>query len=120
MPVKELENQRMEGPVVSFEDFLKLDIRIGTVSTAEKVSGADKLVRLEIDLGSETRQVVAGIAPHYSPEQIVGKQVPILVNLQPRTLRGIESQGMILAADVEGEPVLLVPDHHVKPGSPVR
>jgi methionine--tRNA ligase beta chain len=106
--------------MISFDDFMKLDIRIGTVRTAEKVQGTDKLIRLEIDLGDETRQVVAGMAHTYAPQEFIGRQVPILVNLEPRKLRGIESQGMILAADVDGKPVMLIPDREVPAGSAVR
>jgi methionine--tRNA ligase beta chain len=106
--------------MISFDDFMKLDIRIGTVRTAEKVQGTDKLIRLEIDLGDETRQVVAGMAHTYAPQEFIGRQVPILVNLEPRKLRGIESQGMILAADVDGKPVMLIPDGVVPAGSAVR
>jgi methionine--tRNA ligase beta chain len=106
--------------MISFDAFMKLDIRIGTVTAAEKVQGTDKLIRLEIDLGGETRQVVAGMALTYTPEDFIGKQVPILVNLEPRKLRGIESQGMILAADVAGKPIMLIPEREVPPGSAVR
>ncbi len=106
--------------MVTYDDFKKLDIRIGTVRTAEKVAGADKLIRLEVDLGEEQRQVVAGMAHTYATEEFIGKQVPILVNLEPRKLRGIESQGMILAVDVDGKPFLLLPDREVPPGSVVR
>jgi methionine--tRNA ligase beta chain len=106
--------------MITFDDFMKLDIRIGTVTAADKVEGADKLIRLEIDLGGEQRQVVAGMAPTYTPEEFIGKQVPILANLEPRKLRGLESQGMILAADVDGKPVMLMPDKAVPPGSVVR
>lgn len=106
--------------MVTFDDFLKLDIKIGTVTAADKVEGADKLIRLELDLGGEHRQVVAGMALSYTPEEFIGKQVPILVNLEPRKLRGVESQGMILAVDVDGKPVLLLPDREVPAGSVVR
>jgi methionine--tRNA ligase beta chain len=106
--------------MITFDDFMKLDIRIGTVTAADKVQGADKLIRLELDMGGETRQVVAGMAPAYAPEAFVGKQVPILINLEPRKLRGIESQGMILAVDIDGKPVMLIPDKEVPPGSVVR
>lgn len=106
--------------MITYDDFIKLDIRIGTVTAAEKVQGTDKLIRLEIDLGEGTRQVVAGMALTYTPEDFIGKQVPILVNLEPRKLRGIESQGMILAADVGGKPIMLIPEREVPPGSPVR
>jgi len=106
--------------VINFDDFKKLDIRIGKIISAEKVEGTEKLLRLEIDLGTEQRQIVAGIAESYLPDQIVGKEIPLLVNLEPRKIRGIESQGMILAADVEGKPVLLHPEREVSPGSLVR
>jgi methionine--tRNA ligase beta chain len=106
--------------MITYDDFMKLDIRIGTVRAADKMPGADKLIRLEIDLGGEQRQVVAGMALTYAPEEFIGKQVPIVVNLEPRKLRGIESQGMILAVDVDGRPVMLLPDREVPPGSVVR
>lgn len=106
--------------MITFDDFTKLEIKIGTIKAADKIQGADKLIRLELDLGAETRQVVAGMAPYYTPEQLVGKQTPVLVNLEPRKVRGVESQGMILAADVEGKPVLLTPDSYVPTGSTVR
>jgi methionine--tRNA ligase beta chain len=106
--------------MITYDDFIKLDIRIGTVTAAEKVQGTDKLIRLEIDLREGTRQVVAGMALTYTPEDFIGKQVPILVNLEPRKLRGIESQGMILAADVGGKPIMLIPEREVPPGSVVR
>jgi methionine--tRNA ligase beta chain len=106
--------------VINFDDFKKLDIRIGKIISAEKVEGTEKLLRLEIDLGTEQRQIVAGIAESYLPEQIVGKEIPLLVNLEPRKIRGIESQGMILAVDVESKPILLHPEREVSPGSLVR
>jgi methionine--tRNA ligase beta chain len=106
--------------MITYDAFMKLDIRIGTITAADKVAGTDKLIRLEIDLGKEQRQVVAGMATAYSPEEFIGKQVPILVNLEPKKLRGIESQGMILAVDVDGRPVLLLPDREVPAGSLVR
>jgi len=105
---------------VSFEEFTRLDIRVGRVLAAERVQGTDRLIQLLIDLGDERRQVVAGIAPHYRPEELVGKEMPVVVNLEPRRVRGVESQGMILAVDVEGRPVLLQPVEEVPPGSPVR
>jgi methionine--tRNA ligase beta chain len=106
--------------MITFEDFKKLDIRIGRILLAEKVEGADKLIRLEIDLGTEKRQVVAGIAEFYQAEQLIGKEIPVLINLEPRTIRGTESHGMILAADDEGKAVLLHPEKEVPPGSVVR
>jgi len=106
--------------MITFDDFKKLEIKIGTVLSAEKVAGADKLVKLEIDLGTEKRQLVAGMAEFFEPSHFIGKALPVLTNLEPRKLRGIESQGMVLAVEVEGRPVLLVPEDEVPPGSIIR
>jgi methionine--tRNA ligase beta chain len=106
--------------MILYEDFKKLDIRIGTIVSAEKIEGTDKLLKLEIDLGGERRHLVAGIAEVFEPGQVIGKQIPVLLNLEPRSIRGIVSQGMILAADVAGKPALLHPDREVPPGSIVR
>lgn len=93
---------------ISIDDFTKVELRVGQVKTAEKVKGADKLLKLEVDIGSEVRTIVAGIAEKYSPEKVIGMKVVIVANLQPRKLRGIESNGMIVAASVgeKGQPVL--------------
>lgn len=106
--------------MITFEDFSKLEIRIGKVLDAEKVEGTDKLIKLKIDLGTEKRQIVAGIAESYKPEKLIGKELPILVNLEPKKFRGLESQGMILAADMNGKPILMHPDKEVPPGSLVK
>jgi methionyl-tRNA synthetase len=93
---------------IGIDDFLKVEMRVGQIKVAEKVKGADKLLRMEVDIGSEVRQVVAGIAKAYDPEKLIGRKVVIVVNLQPRKLRGLESNGMIVAASFgeEGLPVL--------------
>src|SRR5207249_5516338 len=92
---------------ITIDDFAKVELRVAQVKAAEKVKGADKLLRLEVDLGNEVRQIVAGIAEAYSPETLVGRKVVIVANLQPRKLRGLESNGMLLAASLEGgRPVL--------------
>ena len=88
--------------------------------TAEKIEGTDKLLRLEVDLGTEKRQIVAGMAQFLEPGHFIDKLLPVLVNLEPRKVRGIESQGMALAVDVEGKPVLLHPEEEVPPGSIIR
>ena len=106
--------------MITFDDFKKLEIKIGKILSAEKVEGTDKLLKLVIDFGTEKRQIVAGIAETYQPDRIIGKKVPVLMNLEPRSIRGVESQGMILAADVAGKPILLHPDGEVPPGSEVR
>ncbi len=92
---------------ISIDDFAKIEMRVGQVKVAEKVKGADKLLRLEVDIGTEVRQLVAGIAEAYTPEMLIGRKVVIVANLAPRKLRGLESNGMIVAASVEGgKPVL--------------
>jgi methionine--tRNA ligase beta chain len=106
--------------MITFGDFMKLDIRIGTIKEAHRVEGADKLMKLIMDMGTEERQLVAGIAEWFSPEDLVGKQIPVLVNLEPKNFRGNESQGMILAVDVDGDCVLLHPGKKIQNGSKVR
>ncbi len=97
-----------DGNKISIDDFLKVELRVGEVKVAEKVKGADKLLRLEVDIGTEVRQIVAGIAKAYEPEKLIGRKVVIVANLQPRKLRGLESNGMIVAASLgeDGQPVL--------------
>jgi len=92
---------------ISIDDFTKVELRVGLVKVAERVPKADKLLRLEIDIGTEVRQVLAGIAEAYAPETLVGRKVVIVANLAPRKLRGMESNGMIVAASLDGgKPVL--------------
>ncbi|MCY7421467.1 MAG: methionine--tRNA ligase subunit beta [Chitinophagaceae bacterium] len=95
----ELEIKPMVKPEIVFDDFAKIDLKIGTIVSAEKVEKADKLLKLQIDLGFETRTIVSGIALHFTPAEIVGKQVTVVTNLAPRKMRGIESNGMILMAE---------------------
>ena len=105
-------------PEISFDDFTKLDIRTGKILTAEKVEKADKLLKLSVDLGFETRTIVSGIAQHYKPEAIIGKTVTVLLNLQPRKIRGVESKGMILMAEDE-KLIFVSPEDSVALGSSV-
>lgn len=107
--------------MISIDDFKKLEIRIGRVLSAEKLSNSDKLVRIIFDMGTEQRQVLAGIAEVFpDPSVLIGREMPVLVNLEARTMRGDVSNGMILAADNSGSPVLLHPAQEVSPGSIVR
>lgn len=107
--------------MITIEDFQKLEIKIGKVISAEKVPDADKLIKFIFDVGSEQIQIIAGIAESYpDPLVLVGREMPILVNIEPRKLRGLESQGMILAADADEKPVVLFPEKEVPPGSTVR
>ena len=92
---------------ITIDDFAKIELRVAQVKVAERVKGADKLLRLEVDLGNETRQILAGIAEAYAPETLVGRKIVIVANLAPRKMRGLESNGMLLAASLEGgKPVL--------------
>ncbi len=116
---------------VSFEDFKKLEIRIGKILSAEKIEGADRLLKLEVDFGpsvdsagspqagsgSSKRQIVSGIAEFYKPEDLLGKECPFIVNLEPRIIMGVESQGMLFAVKVDDKAVLLHPDQEVPEGS---
>lgn len=105
---------------ISIEDFAKIDLRVAKVLEAEKVEGADKLLKLKLEMGEEIRQVVSGIAKHYSPDELVGKFVVLVANLKPVKLKGIESQGMILAASNDKELVLAALDKAIESGAKVR
>ncbi len=92
---------------IGFEDFAKVEMRVGQVKSAERVAGADRLLQLQVDIGDEVRQIVAGLARAYKPEELVGRKVVVVTNLAPRKLRGVESNGMIVAASLpDGAPVL--------------
>jgi len=107
--------------LISIDDFRNVELRVATIRAATAHPNADRLVVLTVDMGSEQRQLVAGIRAHYEPEVLVGKQIVIVANLQPATLRGVESQGMLLAAsDGEGRLALVVPERPVAPGAQVK
>jgi methionyl-tRNA synthetase len=125
------EDQKMESPAlpaaatepnITFDEFAKLDLRVGTITAAERVPKADKLLKLSIDLGEgQPRTVVSGIAMHYQPEQLPGQQVVLVANLEPRKMRGVESQGMVLMAeDASGKLVFVQPKEVIAPGAEVR
>jgi methionyl-tRNA synthetase len=106
---------------IAIEDFAKVELRVGQVKSAEKVAGADKLLKLMVDIGDEVRQIVAGIAVSYQPEELVGRKVVIVANLAPRKLRGVESNGMIVAASTaEGKPVLCTFTEEVPVGAKLK
>ena len=120
----EMENKEIEvvpfKEEIVFDDFMKLDLRIGTILEAEKVEKSNKLLKFLVDTGNDKRTILSGIAKHYSPEEMVGKQVTIVANLAPRKMMGTESQGMILMAeDAEGKLRLIEPNEKVNPGSTV-
>jgi methionyl-tRNA synthetase len=108
---------------ITIDDFTKVEMRVGQIKTAERIIGADKLLKLTVDIGTEIRQICAGIAQFYEPEKLIGRKVAVVVNLAPRKLRGVESNGMIVAASVgpEGRPVLAgFPDEDVEVGARLR
>ena len=106
---------------IQFEDFMKMDIRVGKIIAAEKVAKTKKLMKLTVDTGIDQRTIVSGIAEHYTPEEVIGRQVSVLINLEPKPLKGIVSQGMILMAEnADGTLSFVSPDKEVKPGSEVR
>ena len=124
---------------INFEEFKKLDIRIGKIISAERVEGSDKLLKLKVNFGSmpgldpkgeenaaqkfaeeDVRQIIAGIAQFYDAEALIGKECPFVYNLAPRMLKGLESQGMLLCPLADGNPVLMHPDKEIPPGSVVK
>jgi len=105
---------------ISYDYFSKIKIRIAEIKAAEKVEGADKLLKLQVSLGDEERQIVAGVAQFYEPDALVGKKIVLLANLEPAKIRGVESNGMLLAADIDGRAVILQPESDVPAGSKVR
>jgi methionyl-tRNA synthetase len=108
-------------PEISYDDFAKLDIRIGRVRTAEAIEGADKLIKCTIDFGElGERTIVSGIKEWKAPESLVGKELPYIVNLAPRMLRGVESRGMLLAASDENGVALLAPERELPPGTKLK
>ena len=115
-----MQTETVETGPIGIEEFQKIHLRVGKVETAEKVPGSEKLLKLTVDIGTEKRQVVAGIAKRYQPEDLIGKKVIVVANLKPAKLMGIESQGMILAAG--GKDVLSLATflEDVPPGSKVK
>jgi len=105
---------------ISIEQFFETELKVATITGAEPIPNSNKLLKLIVDLGNESRVLVAGIARQYSPEDLVGKQVVVVTNLEPAMLMGVESQGMVLAGSVEGAPVLLHPGERVPSGTPVK
>lgn len=107
--------------MISIDDFKKIELKVGKVLSAERVEGSEKLVKLSVDLGEGTpRQILAGVVAQYPPETLVGREIVVATNLEPRKLMGMESQGMLLAAESEKGPVLLTPDEEVEPGAGIR
>ena len=106
--------------MISIDDFRKVELKVATVKSAEAHPNADKLIVLQVDLGSEQRQICAGIRNHYTPEELVGKQIVVVANLETAKLRGLESQGMLLAASDDGRVIILTPEKPVLAGAQVK
>jgi len=117
-PAQGGKEEKME--YVTFDEFKKMDLRVGHVLKAEKVPGTEKLIKMEVDIGTEKRTMVAGVADTYSAEELVGKKLVVIVNLKPAIIRGIESQGMLLAAEVEGKATIPFFDRDLPAGAKVR
>ena len=105
--------------MITFEEFSKVDLKVAKIISAAQVEGSEKLLQLKVSLGSEERQIIAGIGKRYTPEALIGQEVVIVANLEPRILMGLESQGMLLAANHEG-PVFLKPEKEVLPGASIQ
>ncbi len=106
--------------MITIEEFAKVELRVATIKAVEPHPNADRLLVLKIDLGTEERQLVAGIRAYYTPEELVGKQIVVVANLQPVTLRGVESQGMLLAASDDEKVIVLSPEKPIAAGAKVR
>ena len=120
-PVEVAEKPAETTNEITIDDFMKVELRIADIVAAEKVEGADKLLKLQLKIGEEDRQIVSGIATAYTPEELIGRQIVVVYNLKPRKMRGVESKGMLLAAtDAEGNAILLQPDKKADSGSTVR
>ena len=106
--------------IISFDEFKRMDLRVGQILMAERVPGTEKLLKMEVDIGSEKRQMIAGVADTYAPEELVGKKLVVIVNLKPAVIRGIESQAMLLAAEIGGKAIIPFFDHDVPAGARVK
>jgi len=118
LEMPEKKEEKMEQ--ITFDEFKKMDLRVAEILKAERVEGTEKLLKLEIDIGTEKRQIVAGVADVYPPEKLIGKKIIVIANLKPAVIRGVESQGMLLAADLEGKPIIPFFEEDVPPGTKVR
>ncbi len=112
--------QRVEEGKISIEDFTKIHLRVGQIVEAERVEGSRRLLKLKVDIGTELRQVVAGIAEAYDPAALINRKVVLVANLKPARLMGVESNGMIVAASVDGKPVLATFTEDVPNGAPLK
>ena len=106
--------------MITYDDFKKIELKIARIVEAEEVPSAEKLLKLQIDLGSEKRQIIAGIKKSYQAKDLIGKEIAVVTNLEPRMVMGLESNGMLLAASGDSGPIILIPEKEVPPGSGVK
>lgn len=105
--------------MITIDDFKKVELKVAKIIHAEKIENSEKLLRLEVNLGDEKRQILSGISQFYTPEEMIGKRIIIVANLEPRRMMGLESQGMILAAEANGKPILLTTEEDIEPGASI-
>ncbi len=117
---KEFVDRLNREGTISYERFREVNLKVGEILSAEPIEGSEKLLRLRVSLGTEERQILAGIAKRYTPEELIGRQIVIVANLEPKQMMGEESQGMLLAADTPDGPVLLAPERPAPPGASIR
>ena len=125
---KKMKNQNLVSVhknMISFDDFKKIDLRVAKIISAEKVENSEKLIKLEIDLGTDfpdnpKRTLLAGISKFYNPDDLIGREIIMVANLEPKSMMGMESQGMLLAAVEDGKPILIKPESEVSPGTKVQ
>ncbi|MBA7539283.1 Methionine--tRNA ligase [subsurface metagenome] len=116
-----MENKRkVNQERISFKEFQKMKLKVAIIKHAEEIEKSKNLIKLIVDLGTEERQILAGIKQHYKAEDLIGRQIVVIVNLEPATLMGEKSDGMLMAADIDGEPILLQPEREVPPGTPIK
>ena len=106
--------------MITIDDFKKVELKVARILEASRVEGSDKLLKLKVDIGDEQRQIIAGIGKSYQPEELVSREIIIAANLEPRSLMGLESQGMLLAANDENGPIILIPEKETPPGTGIR
>ncbi|MCK5676530.1 MAG: methionine--tRNA ligase subunit beta, partial [Verrucomicrobia bacterium] len=116
----EIKNQKTPDGLITFDQVMDVKLKTAVVLEAEKIEGADKLLKLQVDLGEEKRQLVAGIALHYAPEELVGKTIVVVANLKPAKLRGVKSEGMLLAASIGDTLKLVTVEGDLGPGASVK
>jgi methionine--tRNA ligase beta chain len=106
--------------MITYEQFKEIELRVAKILEATRIEGSEKLLKITVSLGEEMRVIMAGIGRRYTPEELIGREIVVVANLTPRALMGIESQGMLLAAETEEGPVLLMPDCEITPGAGIK